>query len=192
MGFAPVKQSVLRTGPGARSLPSASSERQRLIEAEDVPRVIACLGPNQLVQVRPVVGICPAIQIRVSEILEHAAGAPWMHGRPGPRHLPVRRFLVGLGGMGLDDDRMLELEQLLSMDERDGVGTHAVVRTAPRHEVELAGLPRNTLQREGLQQHRNGLAGQGSPEELRLRDEVYQLAALTEIDTPVHTARTAP
>jgi hypothetical protein len=57
-------------GPGARSLPSASSERQRLIDADEVPWVIACLDPSQPVRVRPVVGIRPAIQIRVGEILE--------------------------------------------------------------------------------------------------------------------------
>lgn len=66
------------------------------------------------------------------------------------------------------------------MDERGGVGAHAVERTAPRHEIELAGFPRSPAMPEGLQQRRDGLAGQRSSGELRLREEEDRLGRLSD------------
>jgi hypothetical protein len=42
----------------------------------------------------------------------------------------VRRLLAALGDIGLDDDRVLELEQLLAVDERGGFGRSGSPRIA--------------------------------------------------------------
>src|SRR5262245_8325831 len=75
----------------------------------------------------------------------------------------------------VDHDRMLELEELTAMDEGSGVGTHAVVRTTPRHEVQLARLDRGSILPEALQQRDAGFGGQRSGEELRPRNQVRLL-----------------
>ena len=67
---------------------------------------------------------------------------------------------------------MLEEEALGAVNEGGGVWTDAVVRAAPRREVEHAHHPGGPAVGEVLHQHRDGVAGQWPPEELRLRESV--------------------
>ena len=79
-----------------------------------------------------------------------------MHRRPRPRQPAPRGLHFGSGRVGVDDDRVLEQEQLIAMDEGGGVGAHAVVRAAPRREVQLARLARGSSLLEILHQRRDG------------------------------------
>ena len=45
--------------------------RKRLMEAKDVPGVIAGLDTHQAFEVRAVAGTCPVLEVRVGEVLEH-------------------------------------------------------------------------------------------------------------------------
>src|SRR5215217_194502 len=76
---------------------------------------------------------------------------------------------------GVVHDRMLELEELAAMDEGGGVGSDAVVRATPRHEVQLAGLAWDPTLQEVLHQCDAGFGGQQPAEELRLGDEIRLL-----------------
>src|SRR5262245_8894576 len=116
-----------------------------LADAKDAAGVVAGLDPPQAVIVRAVVGLGPVLQVRIREVLEHAPGSPGMDRCPGPGHPPLSGRRSRGGHRGIDHRRVLELEQLVAMDEGGGVGRHAVVRPAPRHEVQLAGLARYSL-----------------------------------------------
>src|SRR5262245_19249477 len=61
------------------------------------------------------------------------------------------------------------------MDEGGRVLAGAVVRTAPRGEVQLAGLTRNSFLGENREQRSDRLSRQGPPEEVGLEHEVLGL-----------------
>src|SRR4029453_8921903 len=65
------------------------------------------------------------------------------------------------GGLGVDHDRVLELEQRIAMDKGAGIGWHAVVGAPPGAEVQLAELACRSALDEGLPQCGGGLGGGG-------------------------------
>src|SRR5262245_7518006 len=87
---------------------------QGLFAGEDVLRVVAVLDPQEALEVRAVVRIGPVLQVRVGEVLEHAAGSERMHRSPRPVHPGMGGRLPLGGGAGLDRGRVLELEPLLA------------------------------------------------------------------------------
>src|SRR5215207_2861903 len=89
----------------------------------------------------------------------------------------------------IDHDRMLELEELAAMDEGGGVGSNAVVRATPRHEVQLAGLASGPTLQEVLHQCDAGFRGQRPAEEFRLGDEVRRWRRRTLQTRPIAVLR---
>src|SRR4029453_17913095 len=87
----------------------------------------------------------------------------------------MRGFLLTGRCFGVDHDRMLELEEFVAMDEGGGIGSHAVVRATPWHEVQLAGHAWGSTLQEVLHQCDAGFGREWSAEELRLGDEIRQL-----------------
>jgi hypothetical protein len=74
---------------------------------------------------------------------------------------------------------VLELEQLVPVHERGGVGWGAVVGAAPRHEVQLPRLAGATGLGEVVDQGGDGFARQRVPEELGLGEQVRLRFGLT-------------
>src|SRR5829696_3749663 len=151
-----------------RCTASGDITRKRLPEAEEATGVVSRLDAYQTVVVGPVVGMRPVLEVWVGEVLVYAPGPPRMHRRPRPRQPAPGGLPFGGGRVGVDDYRVLEQEELVAMDEGGGVGAHAVVRAAPRREVQLARLAWHPLLREMLYQHHYGFGGQRPPKELGL------------------------
>ena len=75
----------------------------------------------------------------------------------------------------IDHHSVLELEQLVAVDERRRARGNGVVRASPRHEVELADLPRGPVRCERLEERGDRVRGEGTSEELGLREQVRLL-----------------
>src|SRR5262245_60035477 len=99
-----------------------------------------------------------------------------MHGFPGSGHPPMCCFLLRSRRRRVYHDRMLELEQLSAVDEGGGVGSDAVVRATPRHEVQLAILAWVADLQECLSSLAAASGGSGRFEKLR---HGYQMRPLS-------------
>src|SRR5919106_402762 len=119
---------------------ASSAHGERLVKAEEVPRIVPGLDIKQAVPVLPVVGSGPIIEIRVGEVREHPPGAPRMDRPPGSSDPVVGCLLLASRCAGLDFGGVFEPIEVPSMDEGGGVCAHAVVPTAPRREVQLPRL----------------------------------------------------
>src|SRR5215204_2195395 len=114
-----------------RCTASVHVTRKRLPEAEEATGVVSRLDAYQTVVVGPVVGIRPVLEVRVGEVLVHAPGPPRVHRRPRPRQPASGGLPLSGRGVGFDDNRVLEQEQLVAMDKGGGAGAHTVVGAAP-------------------------------------------------------------
>src|ERR687898_3289488 len=72
----------------------------------------------------------------------------------------------------VETDEVLADEQLVAVNEGGGVSVDAVVRAAPGQERHLARLARGQTVEKVLRQRPGRVAGERSPEELRLGEEV--------------------
>src|ERR671923_38854 len=112
------------------------------------------------------------LEFRIGKVLEHAPRTPWMDGSPRTNDLPLRGLLPGGRRRGIDHHGVLQLEQLVAVDERGRSRGDGVVRASPRHEVELADLPRGSFRCERLEERGDRIRGEGTSEELGLREQV--------------------
>jgi hypothetical protein len=117
------------------------------------------------------------LQLGIGEVLEHPSGAPRMDRRPRSGGRPMAATWLA-GGASESTTTACLLEELVAVDEGAGVGRPAVVGTAPRHEVQLAGLPGSPSFHKGLQQRSDGRYRERAGEELRLGVRAMLLGGL--------------
>jgi hypothetical protein len=72
------------------------------VKAEEVLRIVPSLDPEQSVQILPVIGPGPILQIRIGEVREHAPRAPWMYQPPGPSDPVVGCLFLGARCAGVN------------------------------------------------------------------------------------------
>ena len=72
-----------------------SAHGERLVETEEVGRVVTGLGADQALIVRAVVGLRPPFELRIGEVLEDPPGPPRVHRGPRAVDPSMRRDPVG-------------------------------------------------------------------------------------------------
>ena len=105
------------------------------------------------------------LQVGICVVLERPARAPGVDRRPRPGDRPVGRGPAPGGASARTVTACLSWKALVAVDESRLLGAPPVVGAAPGHEVQLAGLACGPALHEGLQQRRDGLAGQWASEE---------------------------
>src|SRR5262245_54450824 len=110
------------------------------MESKEVVGVVLGLDAGEALVVCAVVRTRPVGEARVGEVWEDAARSVRMDERPGTIEPVGGGDLLAWRGAAVEDDRMLEQEAFVPVNECGRVRTRTVVRAAPRCEVELARL----------------------------------------------------